>query len=51
MRRIKQSFVEVIAGESHKEHYVNVSVILALVSLTVGLLLILVTTYFNINVR
>ena len=51
MRKIKQSFVEVIAGEPHKEHYINVSVTLALVSLTVGLLLILITTFFNVNVR
>jgi hypothetical protein len=49
MKKIRQSFVEIVAGEPSKEHYLNVSIALAVISLTVGLLLILTFTFFNIG--
>lgn len=39
MKRIKQSFVEVVAGEPRKEHFINVSIVILAVSIVVWALL------------
>ncbi|HTI60347.1 hypothetical protein [Mucilaginibacter sp.] len=39
MKRIKQSFVEVVAGEPRKEHFINVSIVILAVSVVVWVLL------------
>lgn len=39
MKRIKQSFVEVVAGEPRKEHFINVSIVILAVSVVVWALL------------
>jgi hypothetical protein len=49
MKKIRQSFVEIVAGEPRKEHYINVTIALAVISLTVGLLLVLTFTFFKIK--
>jgi len=41
MEKIKQSFIEVIAGEPRKEHYINVSVIAISISIVVGVVMML----------
>ena len=42
MRKIKQSFVEVVAGQPRKEHYVKVSIVILLISVAVGAFLIVI---------
>jgi hypothetical protein len=44
MEKIKQSFIEVIAGQPKKEHYVNVSVITISIAIVVG---IVMTVFWN----
>jgi hypothetical protein len=41
MKKIKESFTEVIAGEPTKKHYINVSIIVAAVSIVIGLFLVI----------
>lgn len=40
MKKIKQSFVEVVAGQPRKEHYIKVSIVVLLVAVVIGALLI-----------
>jgi hypothetical protein len=44
MKKIRQSFIEVIAGEPKKEHYVHVSVIAISIAIVVG---VLMTVFWN----
>lgn len=41
MEKIKQSFIEVIAGEPRKEHYINVAIVSIAISIVVGVILVL----------
>jgi hypothetical protein len=49
MKKVKQSFVEVIAGEPRKEHYINVTVALAVISIIAGVLLTVAFAYFHVK--
>jgi len=42
MKKIKQSFVEVISGEPRKEHYIDVTIVIISIAIAVGLFLTLV---------
>ena len=39
MKKIKQSFIEVVAGEPKKEHYINVSIVITIIAVVVGVVL------------
>jgi hypothetical protein len=41
MEKIKQSFIEVIAGQPRKEHYVNVAIVSIAFSIVLGVLLVI----------
>jgi hypothetical protein len=43
MKKIRQSFEEVVAGEPHKEHYVVVATVIALIAVTVGICITVVS--------
>jgi len=49
MRKIKQSFTEVIAGQPSKKHYVNVSLVVFGAAVVLGLIITLVFTVFNVK--
>jgi len=49
MKKIKQSFIEVIAGQPRKEHYVKVAIALVLISLAAGSFITLVFVIFNVK--
>ncbi|HVS94557.1 MAG TPA: hypothetical protein VHB54_13760 [Mucilaginibacter sp.] len=49
MKKIKQSFVEVIAGQPSKEHYVKVAISVLIISTIIGTCLMLVAPNFNIT--
>jgi hypothetical protein len=49
MKKIKQSFVEVIAGKPSKEHYIKVAIALVLISLAVGSCLTLIFAVLNVK--
>jgi hypothetical protein len=49
MKKIKQSFVEVISGQPRKEHYIKVTIALVVISLAAGLCLTLVFTLLNVK--
>lgn len=49
MKKIKQSFVEVIAGQPRKEHYIKVIIALLLISLTAGSCITLIFTILNVK--
>lgn len=36
MKKIRQSFFEVIAGEPRKEHYINVTIVSVIIAIIVG---------------
>jgi len=40
MQKIKESFKEVISGAPTKKHYINVSIVIALISIAVGIILV-----------
>jgi hypothetical protein len=42
MKKIKQSFVEVVAGQPRKEHYIKVSIVILLIAAAVGAFLIVI---------
>jgi hypothetical protein len=49
MKKIKQSFVEVVAGQPRKEHYINFVIGISVISIIAGIFL---TTVFSIlNVK
>jgi len=39
MRKFKQSFVEIVAGEPRKEHFINLAIVVALASIVVWIVL------------
>jgi len=41
MEKIKQSFIEVIAGVPRKEHYINVSITTISIAIVVGVVMML----------
>jgi hypothetical protein len=49
MKKIKESFEEVIAGEPTKNHYINVSVVVAAIAIATGL--ILVFTHIGASIK
>jgi hypothetical protein len=49
MKKIKQSFVEVIAGQPRKGHYIKVTIALLLISLAAGSVVTLVFTLLNVE--
>jgi hypothetical protein len=49
MKKIKQSFVEVIAGQPSKEHYVKVAISLLIISIIVGTGILLAFQYFGVR--
>jgi hypothetical protein len=49
MKKIKESFFEVVAGEPHKEHYIKVSIVTVSLSVIVALVLVIGKTLFFQN--
>jgi len=49
MKKIKQSFFEVIAGQPSKQHYIKVAIALVLISLAAGSVVTLVFTLLNVK--
>jgi len=49
MKKIKQSFVEVIAGQPRKEHYIKVTIALLLITLAAGSFITLIFTLLNVK--
>jgi hypothetical protein len=41
MKKIKESFREVVAGEPKKEHYINVSIVVMSLSAIIGLVMVI----------
>ena len=48
-RKIKQSFTEVVSGEPHKEHIINVVIVTALASIIGGMALLAIFTFLHIK--
>ncbi|MBV8388338.1 MAG: hypothetical protein JO080_00905 [Mucilaginibacter sp.] len=48
MRKIRQSFEEVVAGEPHKEHYMVVWSVIGLIAVTVGIVITVVSMVFHL---
>ena len=42
MKKIKQSFVEVISGQPRREHYIKVSIVVVSISLVIAVVLTLI---------
>jgi hypothetical protein len=49
MKKFKQSFAEVIAGQPRKEHYVNVSVAVVAIALVAGSLITVAFMFFKVQ--
>ncbi|MBS1531644.1 MAG: hypothetical protein JSU01_15165 [Bacteroidetes bacterium] len=49
MKKFKQSFNEVIAGQPSKEHYINVTVAVVAIALVAGTLLTLAFMFLNVQ--
>lgn len=47
MKKIKQSFEEVVAGDPRKEHYVVVATVIALIAASVGVCVTAVSLIFH----
>jgi len=48
MRKIRQSFEEVVAGEPHKEHFVVVWSVIGLTAITVGICITVASMVFHL---
>jgi len=42
MKKIKQSFVEVVSGQPRREHYIKVSIVVVSISIVIAAVLILI---------
>ncbi|MBS1524203.1 MAG: hypothetical protein JST19_01055 [Bacteroidetes bacterium] len=49
MKKLKQSFAEVISGQPNKEHYIKVAISILIISTILGSGLLLAFQYFNIT--
>jgi len=49
MRKIKQSFTEVVAGQPRKEHYLNVTLVVFAITIAAGAIITLAFTVFNVQ--
>lgn len=49
MKRIKQSFTEVIAGQPRKEHYLRVTLTVFAIAIAAGALITFVFTALNVK--
>jgi ABC-type spermidine/putrescine transport system permease subunit II len=49
MKKIKQSFTEVIAGQPRKEHYINVTLSVIVLAIAAGALLTFIFSILNVT--
>jgi hypothetical protein len=49
MKKMKQSFVEVISGQPRKEHYIKVTIAVLLISLAAGSAITIIFTLLNVK--